>query len=40
MRTLSAADIQLTPDDLREINTATAKIEVQGARGSGYERYG
>lgn len=37
---LRAADIQLTPDDLREISTITAKIEVQGARGSGHERYG
>ncbi len=37
---MSAADLQLTPDDLREISTATAKIEVQGARGSGHERYG
>jgi len=37
---LRAADIQLNPEDLREINTATAKIKVQGARGSGHERYG
>jgi len=37
---LSAADIQLSPEDLREISTAIAKIEVQGARGSGHERYG
>jgi aryl-alcohol dehydrogenase-like predicted oxidoreductase len=37
---LSAADIQITPEDLLEINMATAKIEVQGARGSGFERYG
>jgi aryl-alcohol dehydrogenase-like predicted oxidoreductase len=37
---LSAADIQLTPDDLQEINTATAKIDIRGARGSGFERYG
>jgi aryl-alcohol dehydrogenase-like predicted oxidoreductase len=37
---LRAADLQLTPDDLREISDATAKIEVQGARGSGHERYG
>jgi aryl-alcohol dehydrogenase-like predicted oxidoreductase len=37
---LYAADIQLTPGDLQEISTATAKIEVQGARGSGHERYG
>jgi aryl-alcohol dehydrogenase-like predicted oxidoreductase len=37
---LHAADLQLTPDDLREISTTTTKIEVQGARGSGFERYG
>jgi aryl-alcohol dehydrogenase-like predicted oxidoreductase len=37
---LSAAELQLSPEDLREITTATAKIEVQGARGSGRERYG
>ena len=37
---LSAADIQIIPEDLLEIKTATAKIEVQGARGSGHERYG
>ena len=36
---LAAAEIQLTPDDLREISTATATIEVHGARGSGHERY-
>ena len=29
---LSAADVELTPDDLREIAEAAAKIEVQGAR--------
>jgi aryl-alcohol dehydrogenase-like predicted oxidoreductase len=37
---LSAADVQLTPDDLHDIDTVTSKIEVQGARGSGHERYG
>ena len=37
---LSAADITISPEDLLEISTATAKIEVQGARGSGHERYG
>jgi len=37
---LRAADLQFTPDDLREISTATSNIEVQGARGSGHERYG
>ena len=29
---IRAADIQLTPDDLREIDSAAAKINVQGAR--------
>jgi aryl-alcohol dehydrogenase-like predicted oxidoreductase len=29
---LGAATIQLTPDDLREIDAAAAEIEVQGAR--------
>jgi aryl-alcohol dehydrogenase-like predicted oxidoreductase len=29
---LAAADVELTTDDLREINDATARIEVQGAR--------
>jgi aryl-alcohol dehydrogenase-like predicted oxidoreductase len=29
---LGAANIQLTPEDLRDINAAAAKIEVQGAR--------
>ena len=37
---LHAADLQFTPDDLREISAATSNIEVQGARGSGHERYG
>jgi aryl-alcohol dehydrogenase-like predicted oxidoreductase len=37
---LAAADIRLTPDNLREINTAIAKIDVQGARGTGQEQYG
>jgi aryl-alcohol dehydrogenase-like predicted oxidoreductase len=36
---IGAAAIGLTPDDLREIDTATSKIEVQGARGSGQEQY-
>jgi aryl-alcohol dehydrogenase-like predicted oxidoreductase len=36
---LGAAAIELTPDDLREINAAAAKIEVQGARGTGRELY-
>jgi len=29
---LGAVDIELTPDDLRQIDAAAAKIEVQGAR--------
>jgi hypothetical protein len=29
---LGAVDLDLTPDDLREINAAAAKIEVRGAR--------
>ena len=29
---LGAAAVELTPDDLRQIETATAKIPVQGAR--------
>jgi aryl-alcohol dehydrogenase-like predicted oxidoreductase len=29
---LGAVDIELTPDDLREINAAASKIEIQGAR--------
>jgi hypothetical protein len=29
---MGAADIELTPDDLREIDTEVSKIEVQGAR--------
>lgn len=37
---LSAADVQLTSDNIREINQATEKIVVQGNRGSGFERYG
>jgi len=36
---MAAADIELTPDDLRELDTESAKIEVQGARGSGHERH-
>ncbi len=36
---MAAADIELTPDDLRELDTESAKIEVQGARGSGHERF-
>jgi aryl-alcohol dehydrogenase-like predicted oxidoreductase len=35
---MGAADIVLTPDDLRTIDTEVAKITVQGARGIGHER--
>jgi len=34
---LGAAAIELTPEDLQKIDIATAKIEVQGARGTGQE---
>jgi len=37
---LASAHVELTPDDLREIDAVTATIQVQGARGSGHERYG
>jgi aryl-alcohol dehydrogenase-like predicted oxidoreductase len=36
---LGAAAIELTSDDLREIATASSKIHVQGARGTGKEQY-
>jgi aryl-alcohol dehydrogenase-like predicted oxidoreductase len=36
---LGAAAIELTPDDLREIDVAASRIAVQGARGTGHERY-
>jgi aryl-alcohol dehydrogenase-like predicted oxidoreductase len=36
---LGAAAIELTPDDLREIDTATSELEVRGARGTGNEQY-
>ncbi len=36
---LGAIAIELTPDDLREIDAAASKIEVQGARGTGREQY-
>jgi len=36
---IGAVDIELTPDDLHELDTESAKIEVQGARGSGHERF-
>jgi aryl-alcohol dehydrogenase-like predicted oxidoreductase len=37
---MASADIELTSDDLREIGEAAARIEVQGARGTGHEQYG
>jgi aryl-alcohol dehydrogenase-like predicted oxidoreductase len=37
---LGAATIELTSDDLHEIDTTLSKIKVQGARGTGHERYG
>ncbi|MGD0292095.1 MAG: aldo/keto reductase [Candidatus Binataceae bacterium] len=36
---LGAAAIELSLDDLREIDTASSKIKVQGARGTGKEQY-
>ena len=36
---IGAAAIELTPDDLRDIATASSKISVQGARGTGKEQY-
>jgi aryl-alcohol dehydrogenase-like predicted oxidoreductase len=36
---IGAVAIELTADDLHAIDTAAATIEVQGARGSGHERY-
>jgi len=36
---LGAVEIDLTPDDLREIDAAASNIEVHGARGTGQERY-
>jgi aryl-alcohol dehydrogenase-like predicted oxidoreductase len=37
---LRAADIQRTHDDLHEINVATGKINIQGARVTGQDQYG
>jgi aryl-alcohol dehydrogenase-like predicted oxidoreductase len=37
---LGAAAIELTPDDLTQIDTAASKIQVQGPRGTGEEEYG
>jgi aryl-alcohol dehydrogenase-like predicted oxidoreductase len=36
---VGAVDVKLTAEDLREIDSAFSKIEVQGARGTGQERY-
>jgi aryl-alcohol dehydrogenase-like predicted oxidoreductase len=36
---IGATTVELTADDLRAIDAAAATIEVQGARGSGHERY-
>ncbi|KJK08683.1 aldehyde oxidase [Burkholderiaceae bacterium 16] len=36
---LASASVVLTADDMREIETAAAKIEVQGARGTGHEQH-
>ena len=37
---LAAAAIELTPQDVREIDAAAAKFNVHGARGTGHEQYG
>ena len=37
---LAAADINLTPEDLRELDLVTTSIRVHGARGTGSESYG
>jgi aryl-alcohol dehydrogenase-like predicted oxidoreductase len=37
---LVSADVTLSADDLREIQDAASKIEVQGGRGTGEETYG
>src|SRR5438445_11565601 len=36
---LAAVTIELTPNDLREIDTAASNIQVQGVRGTGREQY-
>jgi aryl-alcohol dehydrogenase-like predicted oxidoreductase len=36
---LGAVDVRLTAEDFREIDSAFSKINVQGARGTGQERY-
>lgn len=36
---VASADVELTAADLQDIETAAAKIEIKGARGTGNERY-
>ena len=36
---MGAADVELTADDLLEISTNVSKIEIQGARGTGNEKF-
>lgn len=36
---LGAVEVEMTPDDLREIDVAASKITVHGARGMGQEQY-
>ncbi|MAU10284.1 MAG: aldehyde oxidase [Anaerolineaceae bacterium] len=36
---MAAVNITLTPDDLHELDTESSKTQVQGARGSGHERF-
>jgi aryl-alcohol dehydrogenase-like predicted oxidoreductase len=37
---LGATEIELSSDDLHEIDTVMSNIKVEGARGTGHERYG
>jgi aryl-alcohol dehydrogenase-like predicted oxidoreductase len=36
---IAAADIELTPADLDELNRAAESIEIKGERGTGHEQY-
>ena len=36
---LGAVAVELSPEDLREIDAATSRIQVHGARGTGHEQY-
>lgn len=36
---IGAVSVELTPDDLRDMDAATSKIKVQGARAVGNEQY-